>query len=149
MTCSSFYPLVVESLYVSPSAVRLWRSLSTWRQYCGSRIAANSLDEGPSMYTYISWNHNTACTCTSFFFTQVAALNAKGVPACSVSISSDTKDRGQQERILRGQVKILYIGPELLMLPQWREMLDTSLQRNSGSLCNRRGLLHRLANQQK
>ena len=62
-------------------------------------------------------------TCTSFFFTQVAALNAKGVPAAY--LSSDTKDRGQQERILRGQVKILYIGPELLMLPQWREMLRT------------------------
>ena len=85
-------------------------------------------------------------TCTSFFFTQVAALNAKGVPAAY--LSSDTKDRGQQERILRGQVKILYIGPELLMLPQWREINaeDTSLQRKSGSLCNRRGLLHRLVN---
>ena len=65
----------------------------------------------------------------TLIFTQVAALNAKGVPAAY--LSSEMKDRGQQERILRGQVQILYIGPEVLMLPQWREMLRTPVYKEN------------------
>ncbi|KAL5487077.1 hypothetical protein EMCRGX_G019636 [Ephydatia muelleri] len=104
MTCSSFYPLVVESLSVLPFA------FDDLFQHDGSIVVVVS-------------------PLIALMKDQVAALNAKGVPAAY--LSSDMKDHGQQERILRGQVKILYIGPELLMLPQWREMLRTPVYKEN------------------
>ena len=53
---------------------------------------------------------------------QVTALNSKGVSAAY--ISSETDDRAQCEAILRGEVQIVFIGPEsLLQNTTWREML--------------------------
>lgn len=41
-------------------------------------------------------------------------------------------DRAQQERILRGEVQVLYIGPELLMLNTvWRDMLTTPVYKEN------------------
>ncbi|KAL5479301.1 hypothetical protein EMCRGX_G022804 [Ephydatia muelleri] len=61
---------------------------------------------------------------------QVATLNSKGLSAAY--LSSEMNDRAQQERILRGEVQVLYIGPELLMLNTlWRDMLTTPVYKEN------------------
>eukprot|EP00731_Ephydatia_muelleri_P000851 Em0001g851a len=61
---------------------------------------------------------------------QVTALNAKGVSAACVS--SDVDDRIQRERVLRGEVQIIFIGPEMLMRnTTWREMLRTPVYQSN------------------
>ncbi|KAL5486998.1 hypothetical protein EMCRGX_G019550 [Ephydatia muelleri] len=61
---------------------------------------------------------------------QVTALNSKGVSAAY--ISSETDDRAQCEAILRGEVQIVFIGPEsLLQNRTWREMLRTPVYKSN------------------
>ena len=57
-------------------------------------------------------------------FLKVAALSSRGLSAAHI----------QQEKILRGEVQIVFIGPELLML---RNAEDTCLQEQPGCLCSR------------
>ncbi|KAL5483863.1 hypothetical protein EMCRGX_G020281 [Ephydatia muelleri] len=58
------------------------------------------------------------------------ALNSKGVSAAY--ISSETDDRAQCEAILRGEVQIVFIGPEsLLQNTTWREMLKTPVYKSN------------------
>ena len=41
-------------------------------------------------------------------------------------------DRGQREKVLRGEVQIVYIGPEMLLLnTTWREMLRTPVYKSN------------------
>ena len=61
---------------------------------------------------------------------QVTALNSKGVSAAY--ISSETDDRAQCKAILRGEVQIVFIGPEsLLQNTTWREMLRTPVYKSN------------------
>ncbi|KAL5503641.1 hypothetical protein EMCRGX_G010620 [Ephydatia muelleri] len=61
---------------------------------------------------------------------QVATLSSRGLSAAH--ICSEVHDRFQQEKILRGEVQIVFIGPELLMLNvTWREMLRTHVYRSN------------------
>ena len=63
-------------------------------------------------------------------FLKVAALSSRGLSAAH--ISSKVYDRFQQEKILRGEVQIVFIGPELLMLNvTWREMLRTHVYKSN------------------
>lgn len=41
-------------------------------------------------------------------------------------------DRGQREKVLGGEVQIVYIGPEMLLLnTTWREMLRTPVYKSN------------------
>ena len=55
-------------------------------------------------------------------------LNSNGLMAAYLSSEMDD----QHEKILRGEVQVVLIGPELLMLnATWREMLRTPVDRKN------------------
>ena len=59
-------------------------------------------------------------------------------------LSSENSDPDQQGKVLRGEMQIVFIGPELLMLnPTWRDMLMTPIYKRNlaGCFCCRRGTL--------
>ena len=61
---------------------------------------------------------------------QVAVLNSKGLAA--TYISSENREDLQLEKILRGEYKILFISPEMLMLNlAMREMLRTTVYKDN------------------
>eukprot|EP00731_Ephydatia_muelleri_P034357 Em0056g16a len=61
---------------------------------------------------------------------QVAALTGKGLKAAYLSSKMD--DVLQKEQVVLGEVQVVFIGPELLMLnATWREMLRTRVYRKN------------------